>query len=603
MKHTIYYQGHLPVSAGGQLVNFQHVATLRKLGWRAMVLLGEGSKIAQASRPYVVPMVEAGANMRLSSHDVVVLPEISPPQQWAHFKQQGCRVVMHNQNPYYTFQSFTSMRALSEFGLFGAMCPSAFTAETLQRWGCTLDWQVVRPFVLPVFAQTTAQLAAQGLARRRQIAYMPRKRPVEAILLRGIFANLYPQWADVPWVEISGMQRGQVAQVLAQSQVFASLSQHESLGLPPLEAMAAGCLVAGFTGQGGAEYATSENGRWVAEGDLEAFAHALALDLQATPEATAARHAAAAATVARFDVTQFEWRWTPLGGIGWATRRCTTVCPPPTRRCPMRLNHMTQVDVPGGRFWMDLCAGRDQVAMQVHRSGWMSYEAPLPALLAAWCQALSPLVVDVGANTGYYSLLAAVSGAREVLAVEPVQEIAQVLAGNVALSELDGVVQLCVEALGEAEGLQTLHFPLADHGLLETSASLNPAFRAQHSQQRQVPVRTLDALLASRWPLAETVPLLIKMDVETAELAVLGGATRVLTEWRPALVAEMLPGIDTAAWAAFMARFDYVHHGLQDTAPQVLPASAEMALSLTLRDHVFLPREQAQRWLQPFTVA
>jgi glycosyltransferase involved in cell wall biosynthesis len=42
-----------------------------------------------------------------------------------------------------------------------------------------------------------------------------------------------------------------------------------------LEAMACGCLVAGFTGIGPREYATAMNGLWVGEDDCEAAALAL----------------------------------------------------------------------------------------------------------------------------------------------------------------------------------------------------------------------------------------------------------------------------------------------------------------------------------------
>ncbi len=262
----------------------------------------------------------------------------------------------------------------------------------------------------------------------------------------------------------------------------------------------------------------------------------------------------------------------------------------------MWLNHVTQVDVPAGRFWMDLCAGRDQVAMQVHQKGWASYEAPLPSLLAMWCARVSPLVVDVGANTGFYSLLAATSGARQVLAVEPVQEIADVLAANVALSEQDGCVRLLRVALGEQVGEQVLHFPLADHGLLETSASLNPHFRAQHSQQRTVPVHTLDTVLADQMHLAGSVPLLIKMDVESLELAVLAGGEQVLTQWRPAVVAEILPGANVAAWQHFMQRWGYVHFALQTEAPYVSAQPTDIQPDMAVRDHVFLPSADVQRW-------
>ncbi len=45
------------------------------------------------------------------------------------------------------------------------------------------------------------------------------------------------------------------------------MSNLEGFGLPPVEAMSCGCLIVGFHGQGGLEYATPENGLWCAEGD------------------------------------------------------------------------------------------------------------------------------------------------------------------------------------------------------------------------------------------------------------------------------------------------------------------------------------------------
>lgn len=261
----------------------------------------------------------------------------------------------------------------------------------------------------------------------------------------------------------------------------------------------------------------------------------------------------------------------------------------------MWLNHVTQVDVAKGRFWMDLCAGRDQVAMAVHGQGWAAYEAPLPGLLAAWCQRRRPVVVDVGANTGFYSLLAAASGATQVLAVEPVAEIAEVLRANLALSELAGGVNVHAAALASEVGEQTLYFPAAEHGLVETSASLNAQFRDRHSQQRQVPVLTLDGLL-----LPQTVsptPVLIKIDVESAELAVLAGGAEVLRTLRPAIVAEVLPGADLSAWQAFMQQWDYEHHSLRAEAPHIAPEPGPIVADLARPDHLFLPRESAALWL------
>jgi hypothetical protein len=300
-RPALYYACSLPLSAGGELVNFQHAAALRRLGWRAFALLDPGARVALPSQPYPVPLVTWSETLRWHADDWLVVPEVTPPARFERLAALPCRVVIHNQNPYYTFRGFADMERLNAFPLAGGLCPSGFTRETLRRWGSRCDWQVVRPPLLPHFAQ-----AAATAVKRQQIAYMPRKRPEDAAALRALFRGLFPEFAAVPWVEISHMDRPAVARALAESSVFASLSRSEGLGLPPLEAMAAGCVVCGFDGQGGREYATPDNGLWVAEGELEGFARALAAALRLDAAETARRVAAGRATAAAFSPERFE---------------------------------------------------------------------------------------------------------------------------------------------------------------------------------------------------------------------------------------------------------------------------------------------------------
>lgn len=300
-RPSIYYVGALPLRAGGELVNFQHVAALRLLGWRAFLLLDPGSRVGVPSQPYGVPMVHWGESLVFSSQDWLVLPEVMPPIMFEQLAALRCKVAIHNQNPFYTFRGFANIASMNAYALAGGLCCSDFTRDTLQRWGSTTDWQVVHPWVLPHFAK-----AARGVAKRRQIAYMPRKRPAEIALLQALFRGLYPEHAEVPWVEIHDMTRPQVAKVLAESLVFASLSKDEGLGLPPLEAMAAGCLVCGYDGAGGTEYATPENGFWVADGHAEGFAHALHQALTLGAGAVAVRVQAGQATAAAFSEARFQ---------------------------------------------------------------------------------------------------------------------------------------------------------------------------------------------------------------------------------------------------------------------------------------------------------
>lgn len=197
------------------------------------------------------------------------------------------------------------MSELNDFPLVGGLCCSIFARNTLQAWGSTTDWQVVQPMVLPHFAR--AWKTVRGLTgKKTQIAYMPRKRPSEAARLKQWFHALCPQWQHVPWVVIDGMSRPQVAQIMAESLVFVSLSKDEGLGLPPLEAMAAGCLVAGFTGQGGQEYATPANGVWVSEGQLPELALAIASLLDMDTRQQAARVHAGQVTAGLFSEANFD---------------------------------------------------------------------------------------------------------------------------------------------------------------------------------------------------------------------------------------------------------------------------------------------------------
>lgn len=304
-KPSIYYACTLPVRAGGQLVNFQHVASLCRLGWRAFAWLQDGSAIEWPSQAFPVPVVQGGLHHRWTAHDVLVLPELWTTGAWQGMREQGCQLVMHNQNPFYTFRGLPTLDALNAFPLAGGLCCSAFTRDTLQAWGSTTDWQVVQPMVLPHFEQALARIGGQS-GKRLQIAFMPRKRPNEAKQVQQWFAALCPQWAHVPWVEVDGMSRPQVAQTLAESLVFVSLSKDEGLGLPPLEAMAAGCLVAGFTGGGGQEYATPANGLWVGDGQLPELALAIASLLAMDAPQQAARVQAGQATAALFDAANFD---------------------------------------------------------------------------------------------------------------------------------------------------------------------------------------------------------------------------------------------------------------------------------------------------------
>lgn len=103
--------------------------------------------------------------------------------------------------------------------------------------------------------------------KRRQIAYMPRKRPEEVDVVTHLLRKS-PGLADYQFVPIDNMVWPQVADVLSQSLFFLSFSEKEGFGLPPAEAMLAGCIVIGYNGVGGAEYFDEDSAIVVPDSDF-----------------------------------------------------------------------------------------------------------------------------------------------------------------------------------------------------------------------------------------------------------------------------------------------------------------------------------------------
>lgn len=79
------------------------------------------------------------------------------------------------------------------------------------------------------------------------IAVMPRK---GASVLQAVREQI----PDVNFVMIDGLSEAETAARIKTADIFMAISANEALGLPPLEALCAGCCVVGFPGVGGFEF-------------------------------------------------------------------------------------------------------------------------------------------------------------------------------------------------------------------------------------------------------------------------------------------------------------------------------------------------------------
>ena len=126
------------------------------------------------------------------------------------------------------------------------------------------------------------------------------------------------------------------------------------------------------------------------------------------------------------------------------------------------------------------------------------------------------LFVDGGANVGSWSLLSALHAGSAVLAIEPASDTLRILRANIAINGLETKVKVAPLALSDRVGEASMQ----GTGL---TRSVKP-ISERGSQDPLIQLSTLHDLLG------ETVPALVKLDLEGHELLALRGAGPLLTE-------------------------------------------------------------------------
>lgn len=161
-----------------------------------------------------------------------------------------------------------------------------------------------------------------------------------------------------------------------------------------------------------------------------------------------------------------------------------------------------------------------------------SYEQPMQEAVASELSA-GDVLFDVGANIGFFSLIAArrVGAEGRVYAFEPVPRNAAAIRRSAQLNGL-AMIKVFPEAVGAATGRAELL--LAHHigGAALASVGAPPDTRGR----MQVDVVTLDDAVARR---GLRPPSLVKIDVEGAEIDVLHGMTEIMRRYRPKIIYEV----------------------------------------------------------------
>lgn len=247
---------------------------------------------------------------------------------------------------------------------------------------------------------------------------------------------------------------------------------------------------------------------------------------------------------------------------------------------------VTYTDVAGMKLALDRADA--SVARQVEAAD--GYEPHLTAAFRAHCRP-GMTVVDVGANIGYYALLASqlVGAGGRVVAVEPSSENCRLLLASVAANDA-GNVELLPVACDERRGWVYLRSHVGSNG------GLVPAGDVVADRGTVVPAFPLDELV-------EGPVHLLKLDVEGAEARAVAGARRLLERDRPIVTSElsceMLQRVSGVAASDYLDGFlalGYRLFVLDKVTTEAIPYPSAAALlekwgdPLRIEDVLLLPR-------------
>jgi hypothetical protein len=237
-------------SMGGGLANIYTVARNLKAMGRRVALMGPdrdaaGLKEAEAGGFVVLPW-----GTELTGSDTWCVPE-SWPNAFSVGFNAGARVIVYVQSWVYMLNNLPQ-------GVRWKQLPLEYLAVSrpvawFMREVLALETrEVVPPAIDPIFFRNGNRPSSHV-----RVAHMPRKNRALAEQIQRVASACLAERSGSPrleWVEIHKKTRAEVAELLSGCHLFISTGFPEGFGLPPLEAMASGCVPVGFTGFGGWEY-------------------------------------------------------------------------------------------------------------------------------------------------------------------------------------------------------------------------------------------------------------------------------------------------------------------------------------------------------------
>ena len=188
-------------------------------------------------------------NNKINSDSILVFPEIYGSKINLIFPK--IPKVIFNQNCYYTFNNFHPLVPINLTPYDDINTLATIVASEDAENYIKYCFPKINLFRLRLGIDISKFYFSEN--KKKQIAFMPRKLSEDLNQVLSILQirNNLKEWNLAP---IESKSEDEVASALRDSAIFLSFNNREGFGLPPVEAMACGCVVIGYSGRGGNEY-------------------------------------------------------------------------------------------------------------------------------------------------------------------------------------------------------------------------------------------------------------------------------------------------------------------------------------------------------------
>jgi hypothetical protein len=254
--------------AGGMRKLYRHVDVLNAHGIPAFIVHQQpGFRCTWFANDTAVTYSSAAEHWPPRPGDVLMVPEFLAWQFVAI--APGVPKVIFSQNAFQTFENANDQFRTVPYTQPDVLATIVISDESL----AFLEYAFPGLRIFRIHYSVDPTLFYFEPNKKRRIAVMPRKNEFEMkqvvnlLDCRGVLKGF-----EVARIENQSQE--QTAATLRESLVFLSFSTYEGWGLPPMEAMACGCITIGHDGAGGREFFREPYATPIAPEDVLGFARA-----------------------------------------------------------------------------------------------------------------------------------------------------------------------------------------------------------------------------------------------------------------------------------------------------------------------------------------